>query len=368
MPRNPDNLEAPGIFRRGNQFWLRYSVENQQVRVPLGTTDYADAVRIAGDLRGKKTKKLKTGWKIDFDRYVAAKTAGKKPDFSPKTVVTVKHAIESFRSFFNLSAVSEVVSDMPQRYYDGSQSEYAEATLRGYVAKSTAFLRWCGIPLLEVEYDRELNERDTVVEPEDVKMLIAECPREDIRFFLFCGFMCGMRKDEVVMARPSWFDLRGRTLTIPAEDNGWTPKSGKRRKIPIPPTFGVWLSGTQLLDKDRYFCLHPEASGVRYRWDPRRPFTEYIAASRVERCTPHTMRHTYISLLARQGVPLASISAWSGDLLATLEKHYIHVKVDPDAVGGIFGDIEMLNDDQLSEEAINNKLFPWRQVWRRDTF
>ena len=130
MPRKPDNQDAPGIFRRGNQFWLRYSVENQQVRVPLGTTDYSDAVRLDGDLRGKKTDKLKTGWLVDFARYAAAKNAGKRPDFSPKTLVTVRYAVESFRTFFNLAAVSEFVPDMAQRYYDDSQSDYTAGLRR----------------------------------------------------------------------------------------------------------------------------------------------------------------------------------------------------------------------------------------------
>ena len=125
-----------------------------------------------------------------------------------------------------------------------------------------------------------------------------------------------------------------------------------------------------MMEPGRAWCLHPEACGVRYRWDFRRPYAEYIAASRVEFCTPHTMRHTYISLLARKGVPVAKISAWSGDLLATLEKHYLHVATDgeADTVGDIFGDIVMLDDDQLDDVARDNKLFPWRQVWRRDVF
>jgi hypothetical protein len=40
------------------------------------------------------------------------------------------------------------------------------------------------------------------------------------------------------------------------------------------------------------------------------------------------MRHSFISHLANGGVGVAQIAAWSGDKIATLEKHYLHLRAD----------------------------------------
>src|SRR5206468_3924219 len=37
--------------------------------------------------------------------------------------------------------------------------------------------------------------------------LIREAPTEELRFILFCGFHAGLRFQEIVEARPFWFDL-----------------------------------------------------------------------------------------------------------------------------------------------------------------
>ena len=37
--------------------------------------------------------------------------------------------------------------------------------------------------------------------------LIKDAPSDDLRFILFAGFHCGMRKNEIIEARVDWFDL-----------------------------------------------------------------------------------------------------------------------------------------------------------------
>ncbi len=38
-------------------------------------------------------------------------------------------------------------------------------------------------------------------------LLISECPDRELKFILYCGFHAGLRKGEIVQARPEWFDL-----------------------------------------------------------------------------------------------------------------------------------------------------------------
>ncbi len=51
--------------------------------------------------------------------------------------------------------------------------------------------------------------------PKERDRLFDYCTDDRIRFILFCGFHEGMRRNEIVEARPSWFNLSLRLVNIP---------------------------------------------------------------------------------------------------------------------------------------------------------
>ena len=61
MSRMPDP-HAKGIFCRKKSYWLRYTLEGIQHRVPLHTRDYLEAVQCARELRGKPVPEKRNGW------------------------------------------------------------------------------------------------------------------------------------------------------------------------------------------------------------------------------------------------------------------------------------------------------------------
>lgn len=167
--------------------------------------------------------------------------------------------------------------------------------------------------------------------------------REDVKFVLYCGFFAGMRRNEIVMSRPGWFDLGAGTIRIPeaesteiltGQDFVWLTKNRLARSIPIHREFRGFLAS--FLNKEALFCFAPEATGDIYRWDLRRPFEDAIKDLRGPNpgvlppvCSMHTTRHSWISALANSGkYSSTQISMRSGDQVRTIESNYMHPAVN----------------------------------------
>jgi integrase len=65
---------------------------------------------------------------------------------------------------------------------------------------------------------------------DQVTRLIDECPDVELKFIQFAGFHAGLRKDEIIQARPEWFDLRLNIIHI-TESEDWKPKDKDKRTV-----------------------------------------------------------------------------------------------------------------------------------------
>lgn len=193
------------------------------------------------------------------------------------------------------------------------------------------------------------------------KTVISPKRAQWIAFVLHAGFEAGLRKNEIIEARPRWFDLNQGTLTV-AEDGDFVPKNRRRRDIPLTTTFKKFLKSYPI--KGAY-CIAPEGKEKRkrkpgarvkkprpailqterkireYRYDFEKPYK--IVMTHIGKklkqdlswVTPHVLRHTFASLLASGNASLFKISKWLGDTARTTERHYAHLQ-------GADRDIEML--------------------------
>jgi integrase len=167
-----------------------------------------------------------------------------------------------------------------------------------------------------------------------VDTLIAECRDDALRFVLFCGFHAGMRKEEVIEARPEWFDLASGHVHIGPTPT-WIPKDRERRSVPLSPSFRLFLAGYGLPSP---YMLAPKVKRgrARYRYDFRRPFQAHLKACGV-RCTFHDARRTFASLLVSAGVSIYKVAKYLGDGVGVVEKHYGHLQADNGELDRVFG-------------------------------
>jgi integrase len=361
MARLPKNKEAPGIYRRGDAFWLRFTLDGIQQRVSLHTDDYATAVIKAKETRKNPSsiasKPTASTWDKAISGYIKKKIALGK--FTPNTAVTARYAIQAFKDFTGLPSPQDIAPEILQNFYNAQRKIKAEATARGDAMRAHAFLNFYKISAEYPTFRGIVNVRDEVVPLSKIRELIQACPRNDLQFILLAGFCAGMRKDEIIMARPSWFDFEHNRIKIPARDGDWTPKSKRGRSIPLTADFQAFFDNYKKAFPDwneADFILHPKAEGQRYRWDFRRPFNEYMKSKGMTKVTPHTMRHSFITHLATNNVSLAVISAISGDRIKTLETNYLHVNPKNEVLTDVFDERTDLDKIKEMFEDLKKKL------------
>ena len=126
-----------------------------------------------------------------------------------------------------------------------------------------------------------------------------------IGFVMHAGFEAGLRRNEIVEARPSWFSLKGRSLRVQKTET-FRPKDREARAVPLTDVFIAFVESYPM---DGTWCIAPEIQRrkSRYRYDFIRPFDRYLKFMGVELeqdlswITPHVMRHTFGSPLAIAG-------------------------------------------------------------------
>jgi integrase len=65
---------------------------------------------------------------------------------------------------------------------------------------------------------------------------------------------------------------------------------------------------------------------------------KYIRAQGCDWVTPHTMRHTFASLLVSAGESIYKVAVWLGDEVATVQKHYGHLTPDNHGIEKAFSE------------------------------
>ena len=346
--RPPKSTVAPGIFQRGKTYWLRYSAGGEQIRVSLETEDPAEAIRRADERRGRKVTGKKTGrvvgGKTPLDRALEKYKAARLDavgGFGGRAEDTARLAVNHFSKSMGVQHPEGITTENLAAYYEKTRKDLSEATAQTYVARVGTFARWNGLRVTSPKFAEDTPAREVVIAKGKASELLGKATNVELKFILLCGFRAGMRRAEISMARPSWFDLENGLIRLAAKDpvSGFVPKSKRARTIPLVPEFVEFIRASFPDWSERKWCIRPEKEmgKWRYRFDFRKMFDGF-AKEHCPEMTAHVMRHSYASHLANAGVGIAQLAAWTGDRIKTLEKHYLHLKADAEKAEAAFSD------------------------------
>jgi integrase len=349
--KNPSNL-----YLRNEHWWMHIQRGGKRHHFSLHTKELAEAVRkreayLADPqfLYGFRQQNLER----EVQKYIEGKSSGncwsRESAVEKSRVLTVfADAIGADRALHTIKP-AEIESYLENKKANGCKG----GTVNGYLMTIQAFFNECVAsrllvqsPLANIKPFRDEHPvREKWCTKEQVLDLYSNAPTPDLKFILGCGFMLGIRKKEITESRSEWFNLESRfaTLKMVREDlaartglDTFIPKTRKERSIPIPEPFAVFLS-EYLTDRD--YCLAPDVrrGKYRYRYDFRRPFEEYVTKKGLGWVSPHTMRHTFATHLARKATPITQLAGYLGDSVKTTLKHYAHHYPDHQDVAGIYG-------------------------------
>lgn len=352
MARPPKNPEAAGVYRRGDWFWLRHTVNGEEIRQPLRTQLYEEAITKAKELRGQvpdAQAKVKGGWDAIIEKYLREKQNPKRPPgftgkrwmtFRPGTVVRVRSCLKTFATWSGLPSPSKVTLPKLEAYLE-RVSKKSKAGGRTTLATINSFLAHVGcLPgRVQLPEKKELERREIVRSIAEGNELIEAAPNDRLRFVLYCGFHAGLRRGEIMHARPPWFQLSRRILRVPRVDelgeNRFAVKDSETRDIPLSAAFADFMREFLKGVKPDEYCLqNPTKRRSRAgTYDFRRPFSDFVSEAGHPELFPHAMRHSWITELCNSGNhTVQEVASWSGDSLETIEKNYWHKRATPGAL------------------------------------
>lgn len=321
-----------GIYLRGEVYRFAKQVNGRRSHITLETRDYTEAVQRAQEILNRPALQPARSMSAEIERFVQHKLDTNR--FSSASADVKRYILRGFAASVHDIAPVNVTVQHCKAFYNAAKARVVPSTAESYVFTLRSFFHWCVAeslchrnPAMEVQLDRVDHQvRTHFANLELAQKLIAEAPDDDLRFILFAGFHVGMRRLEIVEARPEWFNLRARILEIRASDT-FRPKDCDARTVPLTDQFVEFLERYGLRAP---FVLKPEvAQGrFRYRYDIRRPFMPYMKAQGVEWLTPHVMRHSFASICASKGIDIYRIATWLGDDVRVVQKHYAKLRPD----------------------------------------
>lgn len=336
------------VYLRKGGYWFARQINKKRIWVNLRTPDYVEAARRAIEIENNPLLSSPGGMRDDIARFVAHKL--KENRYSEQSAKTKVLALNQLADFLPPSAtVHTVNSKQVEDYYrhlqdpKRPQGRVTESTAQSYMMTIRSFFRWAmeverlrlDNPVKAVRLHRhDKKAREKAASRTTKNRLIAEAPTDDMKFILFCGFDAGLRKAEISEARVDWFDEQSVHVTkaegkrLRDGDKKWTPKDRDERSIPLTAPFREFLKGYLAGKKPLDYALQPDVKQGkwRYRYDIRRPFTDYMVKQGEPWITPHVMRHTFASVLASAGVSIFKISDWLGDDVRVTQRNYAHLE------------------------------------------
>ena len=360
MPRRKKTDPMRGMYQRKGIWWISSDGRGHQIKAQsLGTRDPAVAlVKAAAVRRDPILCSAGTLWG-DAEDYIEDMV--KRGEWREHSRVSKSTTLRTFCVFVRQTPADKLTVPLLQEYYDFLKEPHipnpvliakAKAkrpkvglppkekvrcaeTINSYMTIISSFLTWCVLEgkcrenlarlVKRVKSTRPAREDWCTKTQRD--LLIDNCTDPELKLILFLGFRCGMRKEEIIMAKPDWFDLERKTITL-RETPTMQFKGRKGRTIPLDKVFLAYLKTITLASP---YIIAPESdSKGEYRYDFERKFKHYCKSQGVP-ITPHIMRHTFASLKVQGKVSMFKVAKWLGDLERTVERHYAKLAAyDPD--------------------------------------
>ena len=334
-----------GLRLRGGVYWLRVRTgAGQRIETSLKTGDPVEAVKRKAEFLANPVVVAQTDEKLrhQIRRFAAARLADNF--FTADTADRAQNVLENFADYLGNPPIQAVTKADLERFYRNRKHTCAATTALGQMMKVRSLFRWAHEeqrlipfnPALEVRLDRvDRVARKDFCDFDLRDRLIGECERPDLKMVLLLGFHAGLRFQEIVEARCYWFDLDRRVLSL-RKHPGIQFKDREEREIPMTSALARFCKEEYAMPtRAQDYVLHPEKGmnrvarfgrkAWRYRWDFTRPFDLWMLRQGCPWVTPHTMRHTFASLLLSEEASIYAVAKWMGDEVRTVESNYGHL-------------------------------------------
>ena len=300
------------------------------MRVALDTNNEARAIELARELLARPVSDLlEIGpCQFEIDAYLEAR---KRAGLSENWITSQRYVLQSFVQALDVTTPQHISHVAIQKWLSKSLTKQAHTAV-AYFAIISRWFRWLHSsgklpinPAIGIKAPKlSMRVRRNFLLPDQARLLLKNCQDEGLKFAIYCGLHAGLRKEEVIEARPSWFDLDANLLHLQATES-FQPKDRDNRTIPLTDEFKLWLIKKYPLRSPFMLAPEVEQGKYRYRFDFRRAFGTLAKKCGFTELTFHDLRRTFASVHVSAGVSIYKVARWMGDRVDVVEAHYGHL-------------------------------------------
>lgn len=331
----PDVIEPKPVLHENGYWYLHWTVGRRSQRKSTGTKDYGEATRVLHEtvmqmreLAAEQGSALTVAelWALYEEQHVKDKTVSS---------TVIKSHWRKLQIHFGGLRVSRVTQDQVDAYarkrklgHIGRPSN--SQTVRNELVILRACFSWCASPRRKLLAKRDLPDfelpassppRDRWLRLPEIQQLLDTAAKMRIgerlsrgERFLWLALETAARKTAILEL--TWDRVDFETGVIDYAVPGRRETKKRRSKPPISNALRPILERAYR-DRRNEFVL-----------DSERNIWETIAAiakrADVPGVSPHVLRHTAATLMARRGVPIAHIADLLGNTVSVVDRTYRH--------------------------------------------
>lgn len=320
----------PRIKKVGRAWYSDIRIAGKRVRKPLSTDKQVAEERLRDLIADRDAARYghapkDSTWASFRAKYLEYSEGSKAPATAERDLM----AIQALERFHRPAKLSDVTPELLERWKGARRKEgRGNATINRDMRAVKSLMRkahdwgyikeWKGASVKKL---RETRGRLLFYSPDEVRRLLTVCKSRFSAFYewetiCLLGVRAGLRRSEIYWL--SWRDVdltQGMLSIVPKE--GWQPKTGEQRHIPIPDDLA-----RHLRKKTR---VGPWVIGERPSLPVMSAFFRKISRKARLQGNLHTLRHTYASHLVQAGVDLYTVSKLLGHSDVNQTSIYAHL-------------------------------------------
>ena len=323
--------QLAGLWLRGKTYWLAATIEGfGRVRVSLKTGDLAEAITKARHVRDYPERYFNL---VAGDLVEVFLAHQERRGISRARIVYSRVAlVDLVTSGGPLDAVTAAAAS---RWWQALSRRVKQATANHYLKVVILFYRWAleaghvkASPIASIIPPKVRPQpRRVFLTPVDALRVLDAAEEPDLRFAIYCALHCGLRRGEIIAARPHWFDLTAGLLHVQNETD-WLTKDRDNRTIPLTDEFMGFLAWYGIQSPYMFRPeVKPKATNKTgfYRTNFAVHFRTHLKRLGLDHITFHDLRRTFASLHVSHGTSIYKVAKWLGDGVAIVEGTYGHL-------------------------------------------
>ncbi|UFI04650.1 tyrosine-type recombinase/integrase [Roseibium aggregatum] len=344
MPRPAD---PPKLKKRKNRpfyFIVFHDPETGKRReCSTGTSNRDEAEEKLEDfLRDRRTQR--TGRPVPPHKMKIAQTLDDYANFKmgKKAAERLSYSLSNLLTFWQDKTVDQINPETVEQYWRTSSRKRSTCRrdltdLRSAVNHSIRMNRLQEFRFPELPKDGKPRKR-WLTQSEYVRLFWAAGDeyrsKFTLRLFLMIAYYTGARKSAIMELEWSQIDFDAGMLNFNKDgaefDEVDDSEGGKPRShIPMPPELSRHLKRRFDLYGDKTnFVFHQKHNPTRRVKSIDKGFRQAAKKAGLKKVTPHTLRHTRVSLLVQAGEKISDVSEYMAMSFQTLEKVYSHFNTD----------------------------------------